>query len=89
MNSFSLTRADIRAATGFGTFRLSTLINKPYPLNRSHTAAGSKGGGRIERFLLSDIIPRLRASSRAVAYPKEEIEQHLIAADAAYRQGAI
>jgi len=83
MNSFTLTRADIREATSWGYHRSRSLIEHPYRLDTRFTAAGHKGGGRTERFRLSDVLSRLRPHKRF----KPEMEQNLITADADYRKG--
>ena len=83
MDSFTLSRDAIRAATSWGYLRCHTLIEKPYRLGSRYDLSGHKGGGRTERFRLSDVLSRLRRHKRF----KPEMEQHLIAADAAYRKG--
>lgn len=82
MNSFTLTRACIRSATGWGAHRARTIIDQPYPLARRKDVSGPTGGGRTERFRLSDILARCRERRTFT----EEMSQQLIAVDAAYRK---
>ena len=82
MDSFTLTRAAIRASTGWRYSRVRTLIEKPYRLDGHRDPAGPKGGGRVERFRLSDVLARCRTKQ---TYDDEAMTSKLIAADAAYR----
>jgi len=82
MNSFTLSREAIRAATSWGYYRCRTLIEKPYELDSRFDPAGQNGGGRTERFRLTDVLSRLRQHKRF----ELEMEQNLFAADAAYRK---
>lgn len=83
METYSLSRADIRAATGIGYLRARNLIEKPYRLHSQSDPATQLGGGQTERFLLGDILARM---SMHVGLD-EKSAQNLIAADAAFRKG--
>lgn len=83
MNSFSLTRADIRVATSWGYSRCRALIEHPYRLESCIDPAGRSGGGSVERFRLGDALSRLKIHKNFTP----EMEQKLIAADAAFRKG--
>lgn len=82
-NAFSLSRADIASATGWGYRAVRRLIETPYRLQSKRDAAGMQGGATVERFRLSDVLPRIRQHS---AIPDTATE-HLIAADAEHRKG--
>ena len=82
MTEFTLSRAAIRAATGWRYHRVRTLIEKPYRLERQFDPPSPKGGGRTERFRLGDVLARCR-SKRTF---RDDMALNLIAADAAYRR---
>ncbi len=84
MDSFTLSRAAIRDATGWRYHRVRTLIENPYRLESRHDPAGTKGGGRTERFRLGDVLARCRTKPH---FHETIMTTKLIAADAAYRKG--
>lgn len=83
MGAFTLTRAMIRAATGWGYGRTHAIIITPYRLESQMDPAGPKGGGRTERFRLSDVLARARTNR---AYDEHTMTPKLLAADAAQRK---
>lgn len=84
MTEFTLSRAAIRAATGWHYHRVRTLIEKPYRLESRFDPSGLKGGGRKERFRLGDILARARTKRN---HNEETMTPRLIAADTAHRKG--
>lgn len=82
MNSFSLGVADLREATGWGRQRARMIVLRPYSLSYKQDPSGSKGGGMTRRYRLSDFLTRCREKTSF----SDQMENHLIAADAAYRK---
>lgn len=81
-DDFSLARGDISKATGLGYRSIKRLITTPYPVFSQKDPAGLRGGGRIERFRLSDVLPRLREHYDYT----DEMGQTLIKIDQTYRK---
>ena len=81
MTEFTLSRADIRATTGWRYRITRGIIESPYRLNSIFDPSAVQGGGRIERFRLSDVLARVRS----LPHFQEGMAARLIAADAAYR----
>ena len=77
MGAFTLSRAAIRAATGWRYHRVRTLIEYPYRLPSRFDRPAPQGGGRTERFRLSDILTRARSKRN---YHEETMTPRLIAA---------
>lgn len=77
MTDFTLSRAMIRDATGWRYHRVRTLIENPYRLECRNDSAGPMGGGRTERFRLSDVLVRCRAKRN---FDEETMTPLLIAA---------
>lgn len=82
MRDFTLSRSMIGSACGWGYRIVRGILENPYRLRASYDPPSYKGGGRLARYRLSDVLTRARLRPDF----KEEMAARLVAADAAFRQ---
>lgn len=60
MNSILLSVDELRSGTGWGQFRVRSMLKLPYPLPFHQAPTGPKGGTKARLYRLDDILVRCR-----------------------------